>query len=268
MAADHTQKAGYLRATLATLLYPVQRLIDAPLKLASGITENFGSRAHLLEENQQLRTQIAELKRRTLKYEALEKENMRLRAFLDNSFKLGENMLVAELLRVKLAPFEHLVLIDKGARFGVHVGQPVVSADGIVGQVVRVSPLNAEVLLITDPSHAIPVQINRNGLRAVAVGSGEINRLEIPNLPNNTDVRVGDLLVSSGLGGVFPQGYPVAEVIEVTPQPGNYFAKIVARPIAALDRIREVLVTWTETTATPFLMHPEEQTQPENDHAP
>lgn len=253
MAADQYQRTSGLRTVLAVAAYPAQWLASAPVRLGDRMADLFTSHSALLAENRRLRQQVAELKRRTLKYEALRKENDRLRAFLDKSFKLGEQMLVAELIAVDLVPYQHRVLINKGSHLGVRIGQPVLSVDGVVGQVVRVTPMNAEVLLITDPSHAIPVQINRNGLRAIAVGSGDINRLELPNLPNNVDVHPGDLLVTSGLGGVFPQGYPVGVITEVRPQPDKHFAHITAKPSAALDRIREVLITWTHNSSQPFL---------------
>ncbi|WP_022949816.1 rod shape-determining protein MreC [Methylohalobius crimeensis] len=253
MTADHYHRVTWLRSGLAIAVYPVQWLAHAPQELGNQVWSNFTGRAQLLKENRQLKAEISRLKRRTLKYEALKKENDRLRAFLDNSFKLGEQMLVAELLAVNLAPYEHVVLVNKGGHFGVHVSQPVMSVDGVVGQVIRVTPVNAEALLITDPSHAIPVQVNRNGLRAIAVGSGHLDRLEVPNLPNNADIQPGDLLITSGLGGVFPQGYPVAKVTDVAPQPGKPFARISAKPTAKLDRIREVLITWGQSTPKPFL---------------
>lgn len=261
--ADHARHTGWLRAALSVTVYPVQWLAAAPLTLGNHIRATLSSHAYLLNENEQLRQQVSTLKQRTLKYEALKKENDRLRAFLDNSFKVGEQMLVAELVSVNLAPYEHLVLVNKGSHFGVHVGQPVLSVDGVVGQVVQVSPANAEVLMITDPSHAIPVQVNRNGLRAIAVGSGHLDRLEIPNLPNNADVQPGDLLVSSGLGGVFPQGYPVAVVTRVRAQAGSRFAMISAKPTADLDRIREVLITWSQQSSQPFLPPSESPPQSE-----
>ncbi len=253
MVADHRQQTFGLRPLLTVTAYPFQWLAAAPIRLSDWTGEVFTSHRELVAENRRLRRQVAELKRRTLKYEALRKENDRLRAFLDKSFKLGEQMLVAELVAVDLVPYEHRILINKGGNLGVHVSQPVLSVDGVVGQVVRVTPVSAEVLLITDPSHAIPVQINRNGLRAIAIGTGDLDRLELPNLPNNVDVRPGDLLVTSGLGGVFPQGYPVGVVTEVASQPHKHFARIQAKPLAALDRIREVLVTWTHANAQPFL---------------
>jgi rod shape-determining protein MreC len=237
MFADHTRRLDPVRSALAVAVYPIQWLAHMPHALGEQIWSHLTTWTQLLEENRRLKQEIAELKQRTLKYEALKKENDRLRAFLDNSFTLGEQMLVAELLAVNLAPYEHVVLVNKG----------------VVGQVIRVTPVNAEVLLITDPSHAIPVQVNRTGLRAIAVGSGRLDRVEVPNLPNNVDIKPGDLLVSSGLGGVFPQGYPVATVTEVEPQPDKPFARIGAKPLAALDRIREVLITFGHPEPVPFL---------------
>jgi len=252
MIIDHQQRADWVHKALSLAVYPLQRLAAAPVEIGRAVVGGMKSRATLKSENEQLRKEVSRLKRRTLKYEALRKENDRLRAFLDNSFKLGEQMLVAELVSVNLAPFEHLVLVNKGTHFGVHVGQPVLSIDGVVGQVIRVSPANAEILLITDPSHAIPVQVNRNGLRAIAVGTGRLDELEVPNLPNNSDIKAGDLLVTSGLGGVFPQGYPVAVITQVKARAGKRFALVTAKPSAALDRIREVLLTWARESAQSF----------------
>jgi rod shape-determining protein MreC len=136
-------------------------------------------------------------------------------------------------------------LIDKGTSSGIFVGQPVLDADAVMGQVVRTSPLTATVLLITDAAHSLPVQINRNGLRTVANGSGLIDQLSLPHLPKNADVRVGDLLVTSGLGGVFPPGYPVARIRAIRDDPGSHFATVLAEPTARLDRSHEVLLVWT-----------------------
>jgi rod shape-determining protein MreC len=157
-----------------------------------------------------------------------------------------------------LVPYEHIVVVNKGARFGVHVGQPVFDANGVVGQVLRVTPYNAEVMLITDPNHAIPVQVNRNGLRTLALGTGQTDRLALPYLSSNADIQVGDLLVTSGLGGVFPHGYPVATVTDVAPQK-TAFAKISAAPVAQLDRNRELLLVWSDSRSVPRISVDQEQ---------
>jgi rod shape-determining protein MreC len=164
-------------------------------------------------------------------------------------------VLIAELVAVEQDPFRQQVLINKGETSGLFVGQPVVDANAVVGQVTHITPFSASVLLITDATHALPVQVHRNGLRTIALGTGLINRLELPHLPNNADIKVGDLLTTSGLGGSFPPGYPVAEVIEVRYEPGQPFASVYAQTTAHLDRIREVLLVWTldpEITTTPI----------------
>lgn len=195
---------------------------------------------------------------RLLKFSALENENIRLRALLENSFKLGEQVLVAELLSVNMAPYEHIVVVNKGTRFGVHPQQPVLDSNGVVGQVFRALPMTSEIMLITDPNHAIPVQVNRNGLLAIAVGSGQTNRLILPFLPSNADIRSGDLLITSGLGGTFPQGYPVAVVDEFTPQPNQAFTSITATPKALLDRNRELMIVWSKSTPVQLVSKPTE----------
>lgn len=154
-------------------------------------------------------------------------------------------MLIAELVAVEQDPFRQQVLINKGKTSGLFVGQPVVDANAVVGQVTHINPFSASVLLITDAAHALPVQVHRNGLRTIALGTGLINRLELPHLPNNADIKVGDLLTTSGMGGSFPPGYPVAEVIDVRREPGQPFASVIAQTTAHLDRIREVLLVWT-----------------------
>ena len=233
-------------------VYPVQCLIDWPLHQASETIDSIKSLYNLKEENERLRQEQLIHKTQLLKFAALEQENIRLRALLEKSFKLGEQVLVAELLSVNLAPYEHVVVVNKGSRFGVHPKQPVLDAYGVVGQVFRALPFSSEIMLITDPSHAIPVQINRNGLRTIAVGSGQINRLSLPYLPNNADIKAGDLLITSGLGGTFPQGYPVAVVDEIIPQPNKPFAEIYATPKAQLNRSRELLIVWSSTTPIPL----------------
>ena len=248
-----SQHLDPLRSVLSTIIYPIQFSVGYPINLAHQAFESISTYGRLLGENQRLKAERLIDKMRLLKFSALEKENIRLRALLEKSFQLGEQVLVAELLSVNLDPYQQVVLVNKGTRFGVFKGQPVLDANGIVGQVLRANPFNAEVMLITDPNHALPVQVNRNGLRSIAVGSGQTNRLNLPFLPNNADIKEGDLLITSGLGGVFPQGYPVGIVTDVIPQPDKPFSKISAQLTAHLDRSRELLLVWSHSNPIPLI---------------
>lgn len=246
MVLDHRHNhLESLRSGLSVLLYPVQYLAGLPLLLSESASKAITSRGELESERDQLHDENLQLRARLQKFEALEAENMRLRGLLDSSFKVGDRVLIAELIAVDQDPFRQQVLISKGGTSGLFEGQPVLDANAVVGQVTHINPFSASVLLITDAAHALPVQVNRNGLRTIALGTGLINRLELPHLPNNADIKVGDLLITSGLGGGFPPGYPVAEVIEVRREPGQPFASVIAQTTAHLDRIREVLLVWT-----------------------
>ncbi|MBK8816224.1 MAG: rod shape-determining protein MreC [Methylococcaceae bacterium] len=239
-----------LRAGLSLVVDPIKYLVDLPSEITRRTSDSLQSYSTLLAENKKLRETESLDKIRLLKYDALEKENIRLRALLENSFKLGEQVLIAELLSVNIAtPYENIVVVNKGTRFGIHPQQPVVDANGVVGQVFRALPTTSEIMLITDPNHAIPVQVNRNGLLTIAVGSGELNRLNFPYLPDNADIRPGDLLITSGLGGTFPPGYPVAVVDPFTPPAGK---QITATPKAALDRNRELMIVWSNANQIPI----------------
>lgn len=241
-----------LRAALSLLIDPIKYLVDLPTVLIEQTSNSISSYSDLKKENHRLREEQLIHQTRLLKLAALEKENIRLRALLENSFKLGEQVLIAELLSINTGPYEHIVHVNKGTRFGVHPQQPVLDANGVVGQVIRSLPLSSEIMLITDPNHAVPVQVNRNGLLTIAVGSGQMNRLNLPFLPNNADIQPGDLLITSGLGGTFPQGYPVAVVDEFIPEPSKPFASITATPKAMLNRNRELMIVWSKTTPIPL----------------
>jgi rod shape-determining protein MreC len=246
MVLDHRQNhLESLRSALSVVLYPIQYLASLPLILGDEASEALSSRSEILTQNEQLHEENLELQARLQKFEALEAENMRLRALLDSSFKVGDRVQIAELISVEQDPFRQQVLINRGSSSGLFAGQPVLDAHAVVGQVTQVNPFTATVILISDASHALPVQVNRNGLRTIALGTGLINQLELPHLPNNADIQPGDHLSTSGLGGRFPPGYPVAEVTEVRQEPGQPFLTVVARTIAHLDRIREVLLVWT-----------------------
>lgn len=230
------------RQVLSTVVYPIQNIASMPTDVSDWVTDYFQTRKELNEQNTVLEAINLLNSVRLQKMQALERENMRLRKLLSSSFRLQERVLVAELLTVDLDPFSQQVLIDKGERFGVFVGQPVLDATGVMGQVIEVSSFSSRVVLLTDPGHSIPVQVNRNGLRAVATGRGLGKPLQLEFLPQNADIREGDLLVTSGLGGRFPVGYPVGEVINVNFSQGATFASIEVEPAAKLSTSREVLL--------------------------
>jgi len=246
MTLDHRQHhLDSARAALSTLVYPLQLLVDLPGATSEWFRESLATRRQLQEENASLRTQQLVLSTQLQQLESLEAENRRLRALLDSSFQVGKRpMLIATLLSVDMDPYRHQIEINKGSLDGLFEGQPLLDSQGVMGQLIHVSPFSSTAMLITDASHAIPVQINRNGLRTIALGTGSIDRLELPHIPNNADIRVGDLLVTSGLGGRFPAGYPVAEVTTVDQDPGRTFSEVTARPRALLDSSREVLLVW------------------------
>jgi rod shape-determining protein MreC len=252
MTVDHRQHhLESVRAGLSLVLSPLEYLLGVPNAAGEWLGEVFASHNALERENAALRAQELLQDARLQKMAALEAENERLRKLLDSSVKVGERVRVAELLKVDFDPFSQDIVINKGSQDGVSVGQPILDAEGVMGQVVHVAPFTSTVMLITDPSHAIPVADNRNGLRAIAMGTGSFNRLDIPNLPLNADIQQGDLLVTSGLGGRFPAGYPVATVEKVERNPGQPFAEISARPVAHLEQSREVLLVWTTPAPVP-----------------
>ena len=239
-----------VRSTLSVVIYPLQFTASLPSRFGSWLGALSNSRDVLLAQRKQLSQENLELRARLQQFEALETENVRLRGLLDSSFTIGDRVLVAELIAVDLDLFRQQVLINKGSKSGIYIGQAVLDANAVMGQVTHVSPGTATVLLITDARHALPIQVNRNGLRTIAFGTGIIDRLELPQLPNNADIEVGDLLVTSGFGGLFPPGYPVARVSEVKREPGRPFATIFATPTAHLERINEVLLVWQLDAAT------------------
>lgn len=249
MVMDHKYKSiESVRDALSLLVYPIQLSVELPGLVTEWFNESLATRRKLQEEIDSLHTQQFMQKAQMQKFAALQAENIRLRELLDSSFEVGEKVLIAELMSVNLDPYKHQVVINKGELHDIYPGQPLVDADGVMGQIVHAGLYSSTAMLITDTSHAIPVQVNRNGLRSIALGSGTINRLELPYIPNSADILPGDLLISSGLGGRFPPGYPVATVTAVQHDPGNAFAAVVATPLAHLNRSREVLLIWPSQT--------------------
>ncbi len=252
MTVDHRQ--GHLekvRSALSVFVYPLQYIANLPIAVTNWASEALTTRTRLMEENALLRDEQLMLSSKIQKFEILQAENERLRKMLQSSEKLDERVLIAELLAIDLQPFRHQIVINKGQREGVYDGQPIVDANGVMGQIVHVGPFSSTVLLLTDPTHAIPVQINRNGLRSIAVGTGQSHILQLEHLSNNVDIREGDLVVSSGLGSRFPSGYPVGVVHNISRVPGEPFAKVTIIPSAQLEKNREVLLVWPETSPRP-----------------
>ena len=223
-------------------MYPVQLVASFPSDIGHWTSDYFRSRAKLKEQNESLRVTQLLTSVRLQKLQALERENSRLHELLGSSFRLPERVLAAELLTIDPDPFSQQVVINRGERYDVFEGQPVLDANGVMGQVMSVSRFSSRVILLTDPSHAVPVQVNRNGLRSVVIGRGLGKYLQLEHLPHNADVRVGDLLVTSGLGGCFPVGYPVGTISAVSRQAGQPFASIQVQPAADLATSREVLL--------------------------
>jgi len=240
-----------VRQGLSVLVYPVRVLVDLPFSGWASVRTNFATRDALVAENEALKRERLNSEFRLQRLAALEMENARLRELLDSQARVGSRALIAEILAVDLDPYRQRFDLNRGLIDGVYVGQALIDARGVVGQVMRVGPLTAEAVLITDADHALPVSVNRNGLRTIAVGTGDSGRLRLPYLTNNADVEVGDLLVSSGLGGVFPAGYPVGRIAEKRLRPDQAFAEVIAEPASALDRDREVLLVWNAADEVP-----------------
>ena len=251
MTVDHRNET--FRSTRATvssyLIYPLQYTAALPAHIADWSVENLATHTSLLAENTQLKETNLQLQAEQQRLLSLQQENDRLRELLGASSKLSTNILIAEVLRVDQDYYTQKIIINKGKKQGVFLGQAVIDAMGVVGQVVELNQASAVVLLISDPSHALPVQNNRNGIRTIAQGKGDTNELDLLHIPNNTDIQAGDLITSSGLGGRFPANYPVATVTRIVILPGEPFAEVVAKPAAALDRSREVLLVWKKLEA-------------------
>jgi rod shape-determining protein MreC len=235
-----------VRSQMSLVLMQSYWIADLPERLYQGVASQFGSRTELAADNEKLKTENLLLQGRLQKLAALTEQNVRLRELLNSSALVNEKVEVAELIGMDPNPFTHRIIINKGERDGVVLGQPVLDARGLMGQVVELMPYTSRVLLLTDTTHSIPVQVNRNGLRAIASGTGNPERLELRHVADTADIKEGDLLVSSGLGQRFPAGYPVATVKEVIHDSGQPFAIVRAVPTAALNRSRYLLLVFSD----------------------
>lgn len=239
------QRGGWLdqvRYVLQAVAYPLQLAVNSPTTAWSFLQDTFESREALQRANAILRNENRALQLRAFRQDALALENAELRGLRSALPPLIERWLAAEVISIELNSLRQRVLINRGTQNGVFRGQAVLDEHGLVGQTTRVGPWSAEIILVTDPEHAVPVEIQRNGLRTIAVGAGD--ELALPYLPANADVKQGDVLMTSGLGGVFPQGYPVAKVVKVQRDAVQPLAQVLAQPLAQLDRDREVMLVW------------------------
>jgi rod shape-determining protein MreC len=234
-----------LRETTAWATAPLLWLAALP-HAAVGVGSGVKSRNRLESENRQLQDQQLLLQAKLQKFEALEAENFRIRELLASAKSLQDHVLIAEIIAVSQDPYRHQITLNKGSNDKVYRGQALVDATGILGQIVEVGPNTSQALLITDPDHGIPVEINRTGLQTIALGRGDGVGLKLPFLPSNADVKIGDLLVSSALGGRFPAGYPVGKIYDVKNTAGEHFMEAVAYPSAKLNQGRQALLVWSE----------------------
>jgi rod shape-determining protein MreC len=235
---------GKIRRLLSIAAYPMEVAVASPFQGWDWFRESVTTRDALRADKIKLEAELRLAQFRLQRYDALEAETMRLRALRDSTAGVADRFVIGDVMDLDLDAFRERVLVDKGGNDGVYVGQAVLDAGGVFGQVARVGQLTAEVILVSDAAHAIPVQINRNGLRTIAVGTGDMGRLKLPYLSTSADVIVGDLLVTSGLGGGFPAGYPVGTVAEVKRDPTASLADVDVKPAAALDRSRQLMFVW------------------------
>ncbi|MEH6651466.1 MAG: rod shape-determining protein MreC [Motiliproteus sp.] len=251
---------AYYRGYLTLAVTPLRWMMDMPSRALTNLDQSLTEREQLLQDNDKLRSDLLLLARKLQRYETLEDENVHLRSLLNGAKKLDHKVLLAELIGVSADPFSRQIVINKGLNDQVYLGQPVLDEGGVMGQVVEVGPYNSRVLLITDVQHAIPVQVNRSGFRALLLGRGSEQEMLLDSVPDTADIQVGDLLLSSGLGARFPAGYPVAIVTEVIHDPGQPFAIIRTQSTAELDSSRYLLLVFAQSN-NPVLL-------PEVDSAP
>lgn len=250
-----------VRGYLQSLVSPLQYLASTPKNAVDWAVENLGTRQDLIEQNQKYKANELLFNAQLMQLDILKKENDRLRSLLASPVRTDSQKMVAEILSVDSDPYSHQVVINRGANDGVFEGQAVIDDKGIVGQVLHVGTITSRVLLITDVTQAVPVRISRNGVRLVANGTGTIDRLTHNFVPHSTDIREGDMLVTSGLGGKYPEGYPVARVTRVRQDESRPFAQVQSEPVAQIDRLRYLLLLWPKHKSSLFSSRPDSKEQ-------
>lgn len=248
MVLDHRQNhLDAVRKAIGATVYPIQIIVDGPFRLWEWIREGTTSRNELQLQLGRLEAERLITKAELQQLTALKAENARLRDLLEARRRVRDEIRVAKIMAVDANPYRHNIVIDIGERDGAYDGQAIIDSVGVIGQVIETGLMTSQAMLISDPSHSLPVEVNRNGLRTIANGTGEFGRLDLPFITNNADIQPGDLLVTSGLGGAFPAGYPVAIVETVNRIPQEPFADVTATPAAALDQVREVMLIWSSS---------------------
>ena len=260
IADDRYKQLNGLRSILTTITHPIHIIAEIPAATFNWIGEQFSSHHALQSENRKLHEQNLQLQGEMLRFQSLEEENSRLRMQLGATLKVGERVTLAELVGINLTPYKQQVTLSKGSSSSVYMGQAVINASGVIGQVIQVTPFRSTVLLVTDSLHSTPVRVLGSGVLTIAHGTGHIDRLELPYLPDSADVHVGDLLVTSGLGERFPPDYPVARITKV-PATGAS-GSVIATPLANLSQNRQVMLVWKIDSA---LELPAAQEPPGND---
>ncbi|GLR72247.1 rod shape-determining protein MreC [Agaribacter marinus] len=238
-----------LRTYLTSFVSPLQYIADMPGEVLNWSASRFTSRQNMLEENELLTSQITLLNGELQRLAALQQENNNLRNLLDAPVRVDMHKMIAELMSIDNNPYSHQIVINKGTLNDVYLGQAILDDNGIVGQVVEVGTTNSRVLLISDVTHAIPIRISRNNVRLVASGTGTLNELKLQHVPHSAEIREGDLLISSGLGNVFPEGYPVGIIDKIVSDESQPFAEVSVKPAARLDRLKYLLLLWPEDIA-------------------
>lgn len=231
-----------VRQGFVALLHPLQIIANTPRDLVEDAGEYLHQQTTLADENRQLRDQALEHAAELQRFKALSIENERLRSLLGAAQVSSQPARLAEILHMSRDPFSHKVVVNLGSRQGIIPGQAAIDEVGVIGQVTRVYPFSSEVTLISDKDLSVPVQVERNGLRAIAFGKGRTTTVELPSLPANVDIRVGDRLVTSGIDGIYPAGLAVAEIIHVTVHDNSPFAQIIGKPLAGIEQHRQLLL--------------------------
>jgi len=238
------------RGYLQSFVSPLQYLATAPKRMMIWTAENLTSRKNLIEQNQRYKIDELLLREQLMQLAKVKRENDRLRSLLASPLQADTRKMVAEVIAVDSDPYTHQIVINKGANDGVYEGQPVLDDQGIVGQIQHVGTISSRVILITDVTHAVPVRVSRNGIRMIATGTGHIDKLVHNFVPHSSDVVAGDVLVTSGLGGKYPEGYPVSTILEVDQNETRAFAHVTSQPVAQIDRLRYLLLLWPHLKGT------------------